>query len=342
METSKLIKVGILGATGFTGEKLVKLLVKHHYVEISYLSSRTSNEVPYSNFFPKFKKILNISCEPLNIGKATAICDILFLALPHTISMEVVPYLLRKRKKVIDLSADYRIKDGKIYKKYYGKPHKDLYNLGKATYGLIEFFKEKIKQSSLVANPGCYPTSILLALVPLAIEKLVKTDIFVSSVSSITGAGRKPVIDYHYTNVTDNFWVYKPLYHQHTPEITQILQLLSKRKVSLHFVPHVAPIASGIYTTIFVRFNKGIKKEQLYRVYQKYYKATMFVRVRKDLPKLKDVVGTNFCDIGFYVDVREKQGIITSCLDNLIKGAAGNAIQSMNIMCGFPEEEGLL
>lgn len=342
MKLSNPVKVGILGATGFTGEKLVELLVKHPYVEISYLSSRTSEKVCYSNFFPKLKKILDMDCQPLDIDKAVKVCDIFFLALPHTVSMEIAPYILKKKKKVIDLSPDYRIKDRKIYKKYYGKHHKDLYHLKKATYGLGEFFKEKIKQSSLVANPGCYPTSILLALAPLTIEKLVKPDIFVSSVSSVTGAGRKPVIEYHYTSVKDNFWAYKPFYHQHTPEITQILQMLSKRGFVVHFVPHVAPLEAGIYSTIYVRFTKRVEKEQLWRVYEKYYREAVFVRLREDLPKLKDVVGTNFCDIGFYLDQARKEAVIVSCLDNLIKGAAGNAVQNMNIMCGFLDEEGLL
>ncbi len=335
------MKVAVLGATGFTGEKLVELLIGHPYVELTYLTSRTPVPVPYSDIFPKFKSRIKLKCEKLDISKALEKADFFFLALPHSVSMEIAPLLLKKGKKIVDLSADYRLKDRSVYRKFYKKTHKDKKNLEIAVYGLPEFFKDKIRTASLVANPGCYPISIVLVLGPLLKEGLIKNDIVVDSKSSITGAGRKALIDYHYSNVAGNLWAYKAFSHQHLPEIIEVLKNVSGICPKINFVPHVVGLENGIYSTAYVSFKKAVNTAKLSKVYARYYGSTPFVRLLDRFPKLKDVVGTNFCDIGFSVDIKEKKAVLVSCIDNLIKGAAGGAVQNMNIMSGFEEADGL-
>lgn len=335
------MKAGVLGATGFSGEKLVEILLSHPKAEVVYLASRTAKAIPYYELFPKFKGKTSLKCEPLSVEKAAELADILFLSLPHTVSMEYAPYLLNKGKKVIDLSADYRLNSG-LYKKYYGKPHKDKKNLAKAVYGLPEINEEKIAKAELVASAGCYPASIILALFPLLAESAVEEKIIADAKSSITGAGRKAVIEYHYSNISGNVWAYKPFIHQHTPEIQAVLNEKTNKKVELLFVPHVVGVDAGIYSTIYVTFKKEVTPRQIKEIYDKYYRQCPFIRLNSGLPKLKDVVGTNFCDIGFSIDNSGRNAVIVSCIDNLIKGAAGNAVQSMNIMSGWNQTLGLL
>jgi len=338
----KTMKVAVLGATGFTGEKLIEILIKHKFVEINYLTSRVPNPISYSELFPRFKGRIFTKCERLDISKALKKADFFFLALPHTVSMQVVPLLIEAKKKVVDLSADYRIEDASIYNKFYNTLHTDKKNLRKAVYGLPEFFKDKIKRAVLVANPGCYPTSVILALAPLVKEKVIKRNIIVDAKSSITGAGRKAVIDYHFSNISGNIWAYKPFSHQHLPEIIQAVKGVSGLACNITFVPHVVGIESGIYSTIYLSFKKKVTQELINSIYIRYYRNAPFVRILNRLPKLKDVVGTNFCDIGFSLKNDGLNAVVASCIDNLIKGAAGNAVQNMNIMCGFSEKEALL
>lgn len=337
-----VIKAGVLGATGFTGEKLVELLLGHPNVELTYLSSRTEKAFFYAELFPKFGKKTSLKCEPQDIEKAVTVADILFLSLPHTVSMCYVPYFLRKKKKVIDLSADYRIDDTAVYKKYYSLAHKDKKNLKQAVYGLGELFKDKIKNAELIANPGCYATSVILALFPLLKENLVEKDVIVDAKSAITGAGRKAALEYHYSNVANNIWAYKPFVHQHVPEIAQVLKDSTGKTIELVFVPQVIGVEAGIYSTIYVSFKSKVDVTKIQNVYKNCYKDSPFIRIYGDLPKLKNVVGSNFCDIGFALDSSGKKGVIVSCLDNLIKGAAGAAVQNMNIMMGWKETMGLV
>jgi len=338
----KQTKIAILGATGFTGEKLVEILLSHPNAEITYLSSRTEVPIPYSNLFPRFLNKTSLKCETLNIEKCCKAADIIFLSLPHTVSMDFVPQLLSKKKKVIDLSADYRFKDTNLYQKYYKVAHKDSENLSGAVYGLPELFKKDIEKSSLIANPGCYPTSIILALFPLVKEGLVEKKIIIDSKSAITGAGRKAVIEYHYSNISNNLWAYKPFVHQHIPEVSEVLKFSTGKTIEPLFTPHVIGVEAGIYSTIYVTFSKSVTEEKISEVYSKHYKNCQFVRMLSGLPKLKDVVGTNFCDIGFTLDEKKENAVIASSIDNLIKGAAGQAVQNMNIMLGFDEAAGLL
>lgn len=336
------IKAAILGATGFTGEKIVQLLLKHPDVEIVYLSSRTSEPVSYSEMFPRFQNKINLKCEPIDAEKASKLADVLFLSLPHTISMQSAPLILKNNKKVIDLSADYRFKDTAVYEKYFKTAHSDKNNLADAVYGLCEINRQQIANAKLIANPGCYPTSILLPVYPLLKEKLITDHIIVDSKSSITGAGRKAIIDYHYSNISNNIWAYKPFIHQHIPEVIAVLQEKTANTVNLHFTPQVIGVEAGIYSTIYLTFNRQVTEEEIKTIYSKYYKNCPFVRFPKNLPKLKDVVETNFCDIGFALDETKKFAVIASSIDNLIKGAAGQAVQNMNIMFGLEETKGLL
>lgn len=336
------VKVAVLGATGFTGEKIVDILLSHPKAEVTYLASQTTKPVAYKELFPDFTSRTEAVCEPIDIDKAVGRSDFFFLSLPHTVSMEFAPVLLAAGKKVIDLSADYRLKDINLYRKCYNTDHKDQENLKKAVYGLAEIYKDKISKSSLIANPGCYPTSVILALFPLLKEALIEGKVIVDSKSAISGAGRKAALKCRDMDIPNNFWAYKPFNHQHRPEILSFLEEASGESVDLTFTPHVAGMKAGIYSTIYLNFNRSLGREDVRDIYRNYYGDCPFVRIKEDLPKLKDAVGTNFCDIGFALNDQGRQAVLVSCIDNLIKGAAGSAVQNMNIMLGWNETMGLL
>jgi len=334
------MKVAVIGATGFTGEKLIELLLNHPKVEISYISAMLDKEISFSELFPKFKDRLDLVCKNLDLAKAAKAADIIFLALPHKVSFSIAPYFIKKKKIVIDLSADYRFKDPKIYEASYKVKHKDVGNLKKAVYGLPELFRKDIKKSKLIANPGCYPTATILSLGPLLEEGLIK-DIVVDAKSGITGAGRKACLDYHYAHLNGNLFCYKPFGHQHLPEINQVLSCVSGKKVNLRFSPHVICAERGILITVYATLTKSISEMKIKSVYEKYYRNEPFVRFfDKTLPQLKDVVGSNFCDIGFKLE--GKDIVIVGVIDNLIKGASGQAVQNMNILLGLDETAGLI
>lgn len=335
-----MIKVGIIGATGFTGEKLSELLLNHPKVEIVYLSAILEEELKFSDLFPRFKNRLDLVCKNLDLDEAGSLAEVIFLALPHKVSFEVAPFFLKKKKVVIDLSADYRFPDPKIYAQFYKTDHKDTQNLKKAVYGLPEFYRDKIKQATLIANPGCYPTVSILSIAPLLKENLIE-NIIIDAKSGITGAGRHASLAYHYAHLSSNLFSYKPFEHQHLPEIEQILSDLSQKKVTLRFTPHVIPVERGIFITVYANLTKKVDLSDINKVYANYYQEEPFVRFFKQkLPQLKDAVDTNFCDIGF--QLKGKNIVIVGAIDNLIKGASGQAVQNMNIMLGWEETLGLL
>jgi N-acetyl-gamma-glutamyl-phosphate reductase len=340
-----MLTCGIVGARGYTGEELIKLLLKHPDVRLTYLGATCEKAIPIAEVFPRFKGVLDLKCESFDVGKAAVKCDLLFLALPHTVSMDVVPQLVKKNKKVIDLSADYRLKNTGVYKTWYHKAHKDKKNLKKFVYGLPELYREKIKRTNYVANPGCYPAAAILGVVPILVSGLADKDaIIIDAKSGVSGAGKKVELGYIYSEVSDNFKGYKFNVHQHSPEINQELSKVSISKVSVIFCPHLLPVHRGIYETIYIKIKRKVTAQALENIYKKFYKTEPFVRVREmgRLPELKDVVGTNFCDIGLVYDANARQLIVVSVIDNLLKGASGQAVQNMNIMCGFNEKAALL
>jgi len=338
-----MIKVAVVGATGYTGEELVKILSGHPGVEITSLTAKIDKPEAFSSIFPWAKGKVDLVCNNLNIEKVSKAADFIFLALPHRISMGVAKKFIAKGKAVIDLSADYRLKDVKVYKGWYGQAHVDKSNLLKAVYGLPELYKGKIADAQLIANPGCYPTSAILGCAPLLKAKLADLkSVIIDSKSGVTGAGRKAALALHFSEIAEDFKAYKISQHQHMPEIEQELSKAAKKKIKVTFVPHLLPINRGILSTIYMNTKCKATNAKLIQIYKDFYKDAPFVRVLNEgkYPQIKNVAGTNFCDIGI-----KKAGnviIVVTAIDNLQKGASGQAVQNMNIMCGFGETTGLI
>ncbi|MFZ2938588.1 MAG: N-acetyl-gamma-glutamyl-phosphate reductase [Candidatus Omnitrophota bacterium] len=339
----EMINVGIVGGTGYTGEILIDILLNHPNVRIESVSRKTDSLLAVSDIFPKFKKRINLICGTLDVKEIIAKCNLVFLALPHTASMSIVPKLLKGGLKVIDLSADYRLKNTLVYQQYYGFKHSDKACLKQAVYGLPELYRNKIKNATLIANPGCYSTAAILALAPIVALGLVDLgSIIIDAKSGTSGAGKKIDDGLLFSEVNEDFRAYKVNIHQHAPEINQVLSKLATKFIKVTFVPHLLPINRGIFETIYVLKAHASGARNLVELYKKFYKDEPFVRIRKDgdFPRIKDAAGTNFCDIGIK-DYGDKV-IIVSVIDNLLKGACGQAVQNMNIMCKFPETLGLL
>ncbi|MDD5196319.1 MAG: N-acetyl-gamma-glutamyl-phosphate reductase [Candidatus Omnitrophica bacterium] len=340
-----MVKVGIVGVSGYTGEELIRILLRHPGVKLNGLFSSSAYAKPIAEIFPDLAGKLDLVCLKPAIKDIVGKCDVVFLALPHTTSMDLVPQLIKAGKRVIDLSADYRLKDFKAYEKFYQYKHKDKANLKSSVYGLPELYRAQIKKAGIVANPGCYPTAAILALAPLAaIGAADFNSVIIDAKSGVSGAGRKKTEVFFSSPDKEDFKAYKVGVHQHTPEINQALAILAGKKVKVTFVPHLLPVKIGILETIYIKKNQKakIKKLKLVDLYKKFYKHEPFVRIKAEgeFPALKDVVGTNFCDIGIKDCVDSV--IVISAIDNLIKGASGQAVQNLNIMYRFPETAGLL
>lgn len=338
-----MINVGVVGVTGYTGQELIRILLKHPQVRISGLFSRSSFGKPINNIFPEFNGRLELVCQEPKVSNICSKSELVFLALPHTTSLKLVPQLIKGGKRVIDLSADYRIKDSKVYTKFYAVKHADPKGLRKSVYGLPELYRNDIKEAELVANPGCYPTAAILALAPLVALNIADlSSVIIDAKSGVSGAGKKISENFLFSEANEDFKPYKVGMHQHTPEINQELSKLSGSKMKVVFVPHLLPLNRGILETIYVKKSKNPKAGSIIELYKRFYKKEPFVRIRNngDMPRLKDVVNTNFCDIGIQED--GDTVIIVSAIDNLLKGASGQAVQNMNIMYKFPEAQGLL
>lgn len=339
-----MIRVGILGISGYTGKEVFKLLLEHPYVRITYVAANTTVG-SVVDIWPEFAGRTKLQSESLDVRKVAKECDVVFLALPHTESMKSAPYLLEKGVKVIDLSGDYRLNKASIYKKWYKTSHLDSRRLNKAVYGLPELFRAKIQRASLVANPGCYPTAAILSLAPLAAMKSSLIDsIVIDAKSGVSGAGRKATVGLLAAEVAESFKPYKVLEHQHTPEIQQYVFQLAEKEYPFTFVTHLLPIIRGIEETIYVRLKKPLTENETRTLYRKFYKTEPFVRVlsKGQQPEIKNVAQTNFCDISVNVGEDKTMLVITSAIDNLLKGAAGQAVQNLNIMQDYPETTGLL
>ncbi|MBU1808421.1 MAG: N-acetyl-gamma-glutamyl-phosphate reductase [Candidatus Omnitrophica bacterium] len=337
-----MLKVGVVGATGYAGEEVINILIRHKGVEITELSAIIDKEEPISSLLPVFKGKLDIICKKPDPEGMAKNVDLVFLGLPHTVSMKIAPVFLKAGKLVVDLSADYRL-DPKVYEKWYGVAHKDTINLTQAVYGLPELYRDSIKKARLLANPGCYPTSVILGIAPALFEKAIdRSSIIADSKSGATGAGRKADIGLIFCEINENLKAYKVNEHQHKPEINTILSRVAGEDINIVFTPHLIPMNRGILSTIYLKLTRSMTTEAVVELYKKFYHGKPFVRVYDagKLPQVRDVVGTNFCDIG--VKVSGSTLIVVSCIDNLTKGAAGQAVQNMNLMCGFDETEGLM
>lgn len=339
-----MIKVGIIGASGYTGNELARILAHHPEAEITAITSRTLEgrklEEVYGGFTGWDGPVFSGSDSP----DAVAGCDVVFLAMPHGVALDLVPSLLQKGQKVIDLGADFRFRDSQTYQSWYKLPHTQAELTKTAVYGLPEIYRKEIRQAMLIGNPGCYPTSIILAVYPLLKEGLVDPDrIIIDSKSGVSGAGRKGEVAYNYSELFGNFKAYSLPGHRHTPEIEQELSRAAGKTIQVSFTPHLLPVARGILSTIHLSLTKSVTTKEVEDVLARSYQGEPFVKIVKEprLPELKWVVGTNCCQIGVRVDQRTNQLIMISVIDNMVKGAAGQAIQNMNLICDLPETMGL-
>jgi N-acetyl-gamma-glutamyl-phosphate reductase len=339
-----MLKVAIVGASGYTGVELMRILHSHPEVAVTCVTSEQSAGRPVSDVFPTLRGRIDIILENLEPVKIAEKVDIIFTALPHKAAMEVVPTFLKMGKNVIDLSADYRIHDAATYGKWYS-PHLNPELLPQAVYGIPELRRAQIAEASLVANPGCYPTSIILGLAPLLKSKVIDpASIIVDSASGVTGAGRSAKVENLYCEVNEGFKAYGVGgVHRHIPEIEQELSLLAGKDLVISFTPHLVPMDRGILSTIYSNPLGKVTASELITLYETFYDGEPFVRVLPEgsFPSTGHVRGSNFCDIGISVDERTGRVIVVSAIDNLVKGASGQAVQNMNLLCGLPETLGL-
>jgi len=339
-----MLRVAVVGATGYAGAELVRILTGHPEVNLTAITSRQYAGERFDNVFPSMKGHVDLVCENLSADKLCDMADLIFLSVPHKIPMEIVPGLISKGKRVIDLSADFRFRDSETYEAYY-QPHKTKNLLEKAVYGLCEIYHDKIKDAYLIGNPGCYPTSVLLPLIPLLKEDVLDTEsIIADSKSGVSGAGRSLTLSSHFCEANESFKAYKVASHRHNPEIEEVLSRETGRTTRITFVPHLVPMTRGMLTTIYARLRAGVSYEHIKKCLVSFYVGRPFIRLCDDirLPDTKHVTGTNYCDIGFRIDKRTGCLILISAIDNLVKGAAGQAVQNMNIMLGYEETTGLM
>ena len=339
-----MIKAGVIGATGYAGEEIVRLLTGHPDVEIKYLSSRTYRGESFKDVFPQFYTILSEKCVFMDIDEMAAQCDVIFLALPHGLTLGKITEEILSKTVIVDLGADFRLKDGDIYEKWYGVKHTNTAMLEKAVYGLCELNRKKIITSRLIANPGCYTTCSILSLAPLLAGKHIEPlSIIIDAKSGVSGAGRSLSRGAHYAECNESVKADKAAAHRHAPEIEQELSIIAGEKVMLTFTPHLIPMNRGILTTSYGTLTSKMTLEEIFYLYTEYYKNDYFIRVLAPgkLPETRFVRSSNFMDIGFALDERLNRIIVIGAIDNLIKGAAGQAVQNMNILFGYPEKEGL-
>ena len=351
------IRVAVGGASGYVGAELLRLIAAHPQLELTTVTSEKSAGATVASVFPSLATVVSLSFEALAPEALVERADIVFLALPHTKSIEPVATCLSAGKRVVDLSADYRLKDPATYERWYGTPHTQPALLKKAVYGLPELHRAQIGAARLVASPGCYPTAAILQLAPLVAHGLVQQDtVVIDAKSGVSGAGRSPALAYHFPEAHESLEPYKIGQHRHIPEIEQ--ELTGVRQPSRHapsvgqaspqagftvaFTPHLVPMNRGILSTAYCRLTTAIDVKELRALYRDFYKGERFIRLHEETaPNPRNIRGSNYCDIGVFADSRAGWVITVAALDNLVKGAAGQAIQAMNLMAGLPEETGL-
>ena len=339
-----MIKAGIIGSTGYAGQEIVRILLGHKDVEIVWYGSRSFIDKKYYEVFGNMFQIVDATCLGENMDELAEKVDVIFTATPQGLCSSLVNEDILSKVKIIDLSADFRIKDVKTYEKWYGIEHKSPQFIEEAVYGLCEVNREDIKGARLIANPGCYTTCSILTAYPLAKEGLIDMDtLIIDAKSGTSGAGRGAKVPNLYCEVNENMKAYGVATHRHTPEIEEQLGYASGKEVVINFTPHLVPMNRGILATEYAKLTKDVTWEEVKAVYDKYYANEKFVRVlEKDVyPETKWVEGSNYVDIGFKIDPRTNRIIMMGAIDNLVKGAAGQAVQNMNLIFGLPESEGL-
>jgi N-acetyl-gamma-glutamyl-phosphate reductase len=335
--------VGIIGATGYAGAELVRLLAGHPQVELTMLTSRQYAGVRFDTVYPSMAGHVDMVCQDYTLERACDCTDMIFMALPHQLPMSFAPALLENGKLVIDLSADFRFRDVAVYEKYY-QPHKASQFVAESVYGLSEVYPDRIRGARLIGNPGCYPTSVLLPLIPLLKHQLIQPEgIIADSKSGVSGAGRSLSLSSHYCEVQESFKAYKIGQHRHNPEMDEVLSIEADTPVSITFVPHLVPMSRGMMTTLYAVPAKAVTADDIRHCLVSFYREHFFIRICPDgkYPDTRNVRGTNFCDIGFRLDMSRNRLILISAIDNLVKGAAGQAVQNMNLMLGLDETTGL-
>ena len=339
-----MIKVGIIGSTGYAGGELARLLLQRDDIEIKWYGSRSYTGQKYASLYPNMYKIVDEECMDDNMKELAGQVDVVFTATPQGLCASLVDEEILSKVKIIDLSADFRIKDVSVYEEWYKLTHASPQFLEEAVYGLPEVNRERVKQARLIANPGCFPTCSFLSVYPLVKEGLVDPDtIIIDAKSGTSGAGRGAKMDSLYCEVNENIKAYGVGTHRHTPEIEEQLSYAAGRPVTISFTPHLVPMNRGILVTAYGSLTKEVTYEEVRAVYDKYYKDEFFVRVlEKDVvPQTRWVEGSNFADVNFKIDPRTRRIVMMGAIDNMVKGAAGQAIQNMNLMFGLPENTGL-
>lgn len=343
-EIEKMIKVGIIGATGYAGSELVRILLGHKDVEIKWYGSRSYIDKKYASIYQNFFQLVDATCMDDNMEALADQVDVIFTATPQGLCASLVNEEILSKVKIIDLSADFRIKDVKVYEEWYKLEHKSPQFIEEAVYGLCEINREDVKKARLVANPGCYTTCSILTCYPLVKEGIIDPNtIIVDAKSGTSGAGRGAKVDNLFCEVNENMKAYGVATHRHTPEIEEQLGYACGEKITINFTPHLVPMNRGILATAYASLKKDVTYEEVKAIYDKYYADEKFVRVlEKDVcPQTKWVEGSNYVDVNFKIDPRTNRIIMMGAIDNLIKGAAGQAVQNMNLMFGLKESEGL-
>ena len=327
------MNVAIIGASGYTGLELIKILINHPKFKISYIAN-SSGEMNVQDLHPSLKNVINMDVHSADASEVAKVADLAFLALPHKTAMVFAKELLSLGVKVVDLSADYRL-SLETYEKHYCE-HGDKENINDAVYGLPEYFKEDIKKAKLIANPGCYPTASLLALLPFIDYIDTNNPIFIDAKSGVSGAGKNPSDTTHYCQINDNVHAYNPFKHRHMPEIQEKVKILKGKELPINFVPHLLPLTRGMLVSVFATLKEDI---DVNKVLENAYKDSEFVRLRNKPVDVKSVAGTNFCDL--FVTKNGNALFVSSAIDNLLRGASSQAVVNANIICGYEENEGI-
>jgi N-acetyl-gamma-glutamyl-phosphate reductase len=339
-----MINVGIIGSTGYAGQELIRLLLGHKEANIIWYGSRSYIDKKYSEVYQNMFQLVTDICKDDNMDKLAARADVIFTATPQGLCASLINEEILSGTKIIDLSADFRIQDVAVYEAWYGLQHKSPQYIKEAVYGLPEIYRNDIKKARLIANPGCYPTCTIISVYPLLKEGLIDPDtIIVDAKSGTSGAGRGTKTDNLYCEVNENIKAYGITTHRHTPEIEEQLGYAAGREMTISFTPHLAPMNRGILVTAYASLTREVSYEDVKGIYDKYYGMEYFIRVLEQniCPQTRWVKGSNFVDVNFTIDKRTNRIVMMGAIDNLVKGAAGQAVQNMNLMFGFREDEGL-